>query len=86
MTDYPNYTYRAEWSTPHCQYRAICLEFPGLHSIALTPHEAIEGVQKLVNEILAEYADGGMEPPKSLTDHNTAASSWFAPRRSFTNG
>jgi len=23
----------------------------------------------LVNEILAEYADGGMEPPKSLTDH-----------------
>ena len=69
MTDHPNYTYRAEWSTPHCQYRAICLEFPGLHSIALTPHEAIEGVQMLVNEILAEYADGGMEPPKSLTDH-----------------
>jgi len=69
MTNYPNYTYRAEWSTPHCQYRAICLEFPGLHAIALTPHEAIEGVQKLVTEILAEYADGNMDPPKSLTDH-----------------
>jgi predicted HicB family RNase H-like nuclease len=69
MPDHPNYTYRAEWSAPHCQYRAICLEFPGLHAIALTPHEAIEHVQKLVGEILAEYADGGMDPPKSLTDH-----------------
>ncbi|HEY5150796.1 MAG TPA: type II toxin-antitoxin system HicB family antitoxin [Mycobacterium sp.] len=47
----------------------MCLEFPGLHAIALTPHEAIEHVQELVGEILAEYTDGNMDPPKSLTDH-----------------
>ena len=64
MTDEPNYTYRAEWSASHFQYRAICLEFPGLHGIAPTPHEAIELVQARVEEILAE-----MDPPKSLTDH-----------------
>ena len=69
MTNPPNYTYRAEWSAPHCQYRAICLEFPGRWATALTPHEAIERVQKLVDEALAEYAEGGIDPPKSLTDH-----------------
>jgi predicted HicB family RNase H-like nuclease len=69
MANHPNYTYRAEWSARHCQYRAICLEFPGRFATALTPHEAIERVQKLVQEALAEYADGNMDPPKSLTDH-----------------
>ena len=69
MTHPPNYTYRAEWSATHCLYRAICLEFPGLHALALTPHEAIELVQARVEEILVEYADAEMDPPKSLTDH-----------------
>ena len=69
MTDEPNYTNRAEWSASHFQYRAICLEFPGLHGIAPTPHEAIEQVQALVAQIVAEYAEADMAPPKSLTDH-----------------
>ncbi len=69
MTHPPNYTYRAEWSASHFQYRAICLEFPGLHALALTPHEAIELVQARVEEVLAECADADMAPPKSLTDH-----------------
>ena len=63
MTDEPNYTYRAEWSASHFQYRAICLEFPGLHGIAPTPHEAIEQVQALVAQIVAEYAEADMAPP-----------------------
>ncbi len=69
MSHHPNYTYRAEWSAPHCQYRAICLEFPGLAALALTPHEAIEQVQARVAEIMAEYAEAEMDPPKSLTDY-----------------
>lgn len=69
MTHPPNYTYRAEWSATHSLYRAICLEFPGLHALALTPHQAIELVQARVEEILAEYADAEMDPPESLTDH-----------------
>ena len=64
-----NYTCRAEWSAPHLQYRAMCLEFPGLHALALTPHEAIELVQARVAQIVDEYADADMDPPKSLTDH-----------------
>ena len=85
MTDGPDYAHRAEWSAPHCQYRAICLEFPGLHAIALTPHEAIEHVQELVGEILAEYADGNMDPPSRSPTIDTAANSRSARHRNYAS-
>jgi hypothetical protein len=65
----PNYTYRAEWSDDYCQYVGLCLEFKGRFATALTPHEAIERVEKMIARELEELADLGIDPPQSLTDH-----------------
>jgi predicted HicB family RNase H-like nuclease len=63
-----NYTYRAEWSPDSGTYVAMCLEFPSRYSRAPTAHEAIEGIQKVIAEEVADLIDCGMEPPPSLTD------------------
>jgi hypothetical protein len=42
------YTYRAEWSDQYCQYVGLRLEFKGRFAVALTPHEAIERVGRMV--------------------------------------
>ncbi|MGY4711182.1 type II toxin-antitoxin system HicB family antitoxin [Mycolicibacterium sp. CBM1] len=64
----PNYTYRAEWSDNCCQYLGLCLEFKGRYATALTAHEAIERVEKLITRELEELAELGMDPPESSTD------------------
>jgi predicted HicB family RNase H-like nuclease len=63
-----NYTYRAEFSREHCQYMGLCLEFPGRWSFALTPHQAIEAIERVIADELAELAELGVDPPEPLTD------------------
>ncbi|WP_319435613.1 toxin-antitoxin system HicB family antitoxin [Mycobacterium sp. RTGN5] len=75
-----NYTYRAEWSDGYCQYVGLCLEFKGRFAVALTPHEAIERVERMIAQELDELADLGMDPPPSLTDHRYSGN--FAVRTS----
>jgi predicted HicB family RNase H-like nuclease len=63
-----NYTYRAEWSPERFEYVAACIEFPSRYSRAPTAHEAIERIQQLIAEEVADLIDCGLEPPPSLTD------------------
>ncbi|MFG1931068.1 type II toxin-antitoxin system HicB family antitoxin [Mycobacterium sp. NPDC048908] len=63
-----NYTYRAEWSPDSDEYVAVCLEFPSRYSRAQTAHQAIEGIQKVIAEEVADLEERGLEPPPSLTD------------------
>jgi predicted HicB family RNase H-like nuclease len=63
-----NYTYRAEWSPDSGEYVGMCIEFPSRYSRALTPHEAIEGVQRVIAEEVADLVACGAEPPPSITD------------------
>jgi hypothetical protein len=74
------YTYRAEWSNQYCQYVGLCLEFKGRFAVALTPHEAIERVGRVVAQELEELAGLGLDPPPSLTDHRYSGN--FAVRTS----
>lgn len=59
------YTYRAEWSSEFCEYIGRCLELPWLSQRASTVTEAIAGIEREVDEYLAER-DGDGPPP--LTD------------------
>src|SRR5271156_5218982 len=56
-----HYTYRAEWSSEHGEYVGRCLELPWLSQWAPTMQAAIAGVERAVDEHLAERGDG--EPP-----------------------
>ena len=63
-----NYTYRAEWCPEYLEYVGRCLEFPAYVARARTAHQAIAGIEALVDEALAEYEEDGATPPASLTD------------------
>jgi predicted HicB family RNase H-like nuclease len=63
-----NYTYRAEWSPESGEYVGACIEFPSRYSRAPTAHQAIERIQQLVAEEVADLIDCGVTPPPSLTD------------------
>ncbi|WIM90451.1 toxin-antitoxin system HicB family antitoxin [Candidatus Mycobacterium wuenschmannii] len=59
------YTYRAEWSSEHREYVALCLELPFLHKCAPTLKEAIARIEQEVDEYVADR-QGDVPPP--LTD------------------
>ena len=59
------YTYRAEWSSEFREYISRCLELPWLSHRAPTLAEAIAGIERAVDEYLAER-DGDV--PRPLTD------------------
>jgi len=62
------YTFRAEWSPESGHYVGICLEFPSRYSRAPTAHEAIERIEVMIAEEIAERMEGGFVPPPSLTE------------------
>jgi len=59
------YTYRAEWSSEFREYISRCLELPWLSQRAPTLTEAIAGVERAVDDYLAERDGDG---PRPLTD------------------
>ena len=65
-TQVNRYTYRAEWSFEYREYVGRCLELPWLKQSAPTLQEAIIGVERSVDDYLAEREGGDIPPP--LTD------------------
>ena len=59
------YTYRAEWSSEFREYISRCLELPWLSQRAPTLTEAIAGIERAVDDYLAERDGDG---PRPLTD------------------
>jgi hypothetical protein len=53
------YTYRAEYSPEYGEYVAGCLEYPFRYSRAPTAHHAIEGVERMIDEVVAEMTAAG---------------------------
>ena len=60
-----HYTYRAEWSAEHGEYGGRCLELTWLSQWAPTMQTAIAGVERAVDEHLAEC---GEDVPPPLTE------------------
>ncbi|SBS76563.1 hypothetical protein MHPYR_330054 [uncultured Mycobacterium sp.] len=79
------YTYRAEWSDQYCQYVGLCLEFKGRFAVALTPHEAIERVGRMVGSSRNWPTSAWIPHPRSPTTA-TAGISRCAPRASCMSG
>ncbi len=48
------YTFRAEWSPKSEEYVGMCIELPSRYSRASTAHEAIAGIERVIEEEVAE--------------------------------
>lgn len=57
------YTYRTIWSDEDDEYVGLCDEFPGLSWLEPIRHDAFEGIQRLVAEVVADMRANGETAP-----------------------
>ena len=61
------YTYRVIWSEEDQEHVGLVAEFPSLSWLAPTQGEALNGITKLVAEVLADMAKEKEMPPEPLS-------------------
>lgn len=54
MEKHEHYTYRITWSAEEREYVGLCAEFPSLSWLAATRTGALEGIEKVVSETIAD--------------------------------
>jgi predicted RNase H-like HicB family nuclease len=61
-----HYTYGVTWSAADQEHVGLCVEFPSLSWLAPSIAEAMQGVQNLVAEVVADMqANGELLPTRS---------------------
>ena len=59
-----HYTYSVTWSPEDHEHLGLCAEFPSLSWLAKTPEAALDGIGKVVAEVVADMqASGDTLPP-----------------------
>ncbi|MEW2426709.1 toxin-antitoxin system HicB family antitoxin [Micromonospora sp. NPDC047644] len=65
-----HYTYRVTWSVEDREFVATCAEFPSLSWLAPSQIDALEGLQDLLRETVADMEDEGEQVPQPLAERN----------------
>ena len=60
------YTYRVMWSDEDQEYVGLCDEFPSLSWLDSTPEKALEGIRKVVAEVVADLEKNGETIPEPI--------------------
>jgi len=60
------YTYRITWSEEDKEFVGLCIEFPSLSWLAKTPEAALQGVRRLVTEVVADMQSNNENVPEPL--------------------
>ena len=60
------YTYRVTWSEDDNEYVGLCVEFPSLSWLALSPEAALKGIRKLVADVVKDMDASGETVPGPL--------------------
>jgi predicted HicB family RNase H-like nuclease len=66
--DVGHYTYRVTWSAEDDEYVATCLEFPSLSWLAQSRNDAIDGLERLVTEVVEDMAKHAEKIPQPLAE------------------
>ncbi|MGN9811069.1 type II toxin-antitoxin system HicB family antitoxin [Micromonospora sp. BQ11] len=65
-----HYTYRVTWSPDDDEFLATCAEFPSLSWLASLQIEALQGLQDLVREVIADMEEQGEQVPQPFADRS----------------
>jgi predicted HicB family RNase H-like nuclease len=68
MIDHNHYTYRVTWSEEDQEHVALCAEFPSLSYLADKPANALNGILKLVEEVITDMQAHGEDIPEPFSD------------------
>jgi predicted HicB family RNase H-like nuclease len=63
-----HYTYRVTWSPEDGEHVGLCAEFPSLSWLAGEPEAALQGIRKLVSDVVADMAASGEAIPVPLAE------------------
>jgi predicted HicB family RNase H-like nuclease len=63
-----HYTYRVTWSPEDGEHVGLCAEFPSLSWLAGDPVAALQGVRRIVAEVVAEMQASGEAIPIPLAE------------------
>lgn len=53
------YTYRVTWFEEDKEYVGMCAEFPSLSWLARTPEAALEGIRKVIADVIKDMQEIG---------------------------
>lgn len=68
MVNYKHYTYRVTWSDEDKEFVGLCSEFPLLSYLGESQSEALEGISKLVREIIKDMVGSGESIPVPFSE------------------
>lgn len=61
------FTYRITWSEDDQEYVGLCIEFPSLSWLAKIPEAALQGIRRVVEEVVRDMKDNGEIPPAPIS-------------------
>lgn len=67
---YNLYTYRVTWSQEDGEYVVLCAEFPSLSWLDVSPDTALQGIRKVVEEVVSDMQSNGEPIPQPLALKN----------------
>lgn len=62
------FTYRVTWSEEDSEYVGLCAEFPSLSWLASAPEEALQGIRRVVADVVADMKTKGRKQSESLSE------------------
>ncbi|MEH0927812.1 toxin-antitoxin system HicB family antitoxin [Micromonospora sp. CPCC 205558] len=65
-----HYTYRVTWSAQDNEFVATCAEFPSLSWLASSQIEALQGLEQLLREVIADMEQQGEEVPEPFAERS----------------
>ncbi|WFE62477.1 type II toxin-antitoxin system HicB family antitoxin [Micromonospora sp. WMMD714] len=65
-----HYSYRVTWSAQDNEFVATCAEFPSLSWLAPSQIEALQGLQRLLSEVVADMEQQDEEVPQPFADRS----------------
>jgi Uncharacterized protein encoded in hypervariable junctions of pilus gene clusters len=68
--DVTHYTYRVTWSAEDDEFVAMCAEFPSLSWLAPAQIEALQGLQDLLRDVIADLVEQGEQVPQPFADRS----------------
>jgi predicted HicB family RNase H-like nuclease len=68
--DVSHYTYRVAWSADDGEFVATSLEFPSLSWLAASQIEALQGLEAVVRDVVADMEAQGEQVPVPLSERH----------------
>ncbi|MEY2832516.1 MAG: hypothetical protein RLZZ574_1774 [Cyanobacteriota bacterium] len=68
MVNHEHYAYRVIWSTEDEEFVGLCAEYPSLSYIDEDRIAALNGITKLVNNVVLDMAENGEKVPEPISE------------------